>query len=69
MTCTYICKTQTTYTEEHLQLAVEQIKKGEISLGKASEAYNKPKSNHMVELEQPCKVQCLNLYLFQYLSV
>ena len=53
MTHTYIYKTQTTYTEEQLQLAVEQIKKGEISLSKASEAYKlfarvrTTKSNHM----------------------
>ena len=30
MNCTYICKTQITYTEEQLQLAAEQICKTEI---------------------------------------
>ena len=44
MTCTCIRKTQTTYTDEQLQLAVEQTKKGEISLSKASEANNIPKA-------------------------
>ena len=44
MTCTYSRKTQTTYTEVQLQLAVEHIKKGEISLSKSSEAYNIPKA-------------------------
>ena len=35
-------KTKTTHTEEQLQLAIEQLKKGKISLSKASEAYKIP---------------------------
>ena len=61
MTCNYIGKTQITYTEEQLQLALEQFKKGKISLSKVSEAttYHRQhftsvcttKSNHMVEIQ------------------
>ena len=59
MTPTYIRKTQTTYTEEQLQLSVEQIKKYEISLSKASgdTTYHvftsvcTTKSNHRVEVQ------------------